>query len=213
MEWLNLMGSPSVRLWLAQAMVIFFLVCGTALLVFVISLIVNSAATLRFSAAMNRWVSLRAATRPLEIPHDTRSSVLKYRYVLAAVFVLGGAFTVYGLLMYFNTRAAVILLGLNTINPRAAAWLADSLRWALMFGNALAIVAGVMLAFFPNRVAALEAWGGKWISSRQATRGADAMHLGVESWVAMRPRAAGAIIVVMALILISTFGLLLPRLW
>ena len=213
MEWLNLMGSPSVRLWLAQAAVIFFLVGGTALLVFGISLIASSAATLRFAAAMNRWVSFRSATRPLEIPHDTRQSVLKYRYVIAAVFVLGGLFTVYGLLMHFDTRAAIVLLGLNVINPRAAAWLADSLRWALLLGNALAVVAGVMLAFFPERIAALETLGGKWISSRKATRGADQMHLGLETWVVARPRTTGAVIVAMALVLIGTFSTLLPQLW
>lgn len=211
MEWLRMMNAPEVRLWLAQSMVIFFIVGGTALLAFGVCLLVNSTATLRFIAGMNRWVSFRRQTRALEVPRDTRSVVQKYRYWFAVVFIAGGAFATSGLLMQFNGPAVIKLLGLNAINPRAAIWLADSLRWALVLGNSLAIVAGVMLAFFPERIVALEALGGKWISSRKATKGGDDMHVKLDSWVATQPRPAGWIIVAVGLVMIGTFGMLLPR--
>ena len=213
MEWLNMLGSHTVRLWLAQAAVIFFLVSGTAMLAFGLSLIMNSSAALRFIVRMNQWVSFRAATKSLEVPRDTRSIVLQYRYAFAVVFVAGGVFVLYGLLTQFNTRAAITLLGLHVINPRAADWLADSLRWALVIGNALAVVAGIMLAFFPERVAALEALGGKWISSRQATKGGNDMHMKMDGWVANHPRESGAAIVLVALVMIGFFGMLASKVW
>ena len=213
MEWLNMLGSHAVRLWLAQAAVIFFLISGTALLVFGISLIINCSAALRFISRMNQWVSFRAATKSLEVPRDTRSIVLQYRYAFAAVFVAGGLFVLYGLLTQFNTRAAITLLGLHVINPRAADWLAESLRWALVLGNALAVVAGVMLAFFPVRVAALEALGGKWISSRQVTKGGNDMHMKMDGWVATHPRESGGVIVLVALVMIGTFGMMVSKIW
>jgi hypothetical protein len=213
MEWLNMLGSHAVRLWLAQAAVIFFLISGAALLVFGISLIINSSAALRFISRMNQWVSFRAATKSLEVPRDTRSMVLQYRYAFAAVFVAGGLFVLYGLLTQFNTRAAITLLGLHVINPRAADWLAESLRWALVLGNALAVLAGVMLAFFPERVSALEALGGKWISSRQATKGGNDMHMKMDGWVATHPRESGGVIVLVALVMIGIFGMMVSKIW
>lgn len=213
MEFLNMMGHPVVRLWLAQAMVVFFLVCGVTLLAFGVSLIVNSAGALRLIAGMNRWVSMRAATKPLEVRRDTQHVVQKYRYAFAAVFVFGGAYAIYGLLTQFSADAIIRLLGLNVFRRAAALWLADSLHWLLIVGNLFAIIAGVMLALFPGHVAALEARAGRWVSVRRMTKGADNMNIKLDSWVAVYPRAIGTIIVMIALLLIGTFGMMVPRVW
>jgi len=213
MEWLNLIGSLSVRLWLAQATVVFFLVSGTALLAFGLTLIVNRAAALRLIDCMNRWVSMRGASKSLEIPRDTRQAVLKYRHVFALVFVAGGVYASHGLLTQFNAGAVIKLLGLNTLHPNAAGWLVDSLRWFLVAGNLAAIVAGILLAFFPDRVAKLEAQAGRWISLRRATRGADDMNIKLDTWVAVYPRAIGAAIAVFGLVMVGLFGSVATRIW
>lgn len=213
MEWLNMLGHPAVKLWLAQSAVIFFLLVGISLLAFGIGLLLNSAAAMRFIAGMNRWVSMRTATRTLEIPRDTRRAVQKYRHWFAAVFVIGGGFALYGLLLQFNAVAVVKLLGLDKMHPNAAGWLVDSLRALLVLGNALAVGAGIMLAFFPAQVDTLEARAGRWISARKATKGADDMHVRLDSWVAVYPRAVGSTIVVIALLMVGVFGLMLPRVW
>ncbi len=213
MEWLNMLGQTAVRLWLAQSAVIFFLLVGISLLAFGIGLLVNSTAVMRFIGSMNRWVSMRTATRPLEIPRDTRRAVQKYRHWFAAVFVIGGGFALYGLLLQFNAVAVVRLLGLEKMHPNAAGWLVDSLRALLVLGNTLAVAAGIMLAFFPEKVEALEARAGRWISARKATKGADDMHVRLDSWVAVYPRAVGGTIVVIALLMVGVFGLMLPRVW
>ncbi len=213
MEWQNMMGSLSVRLWLAQATVAFFLLGGTALLAFGISLLVNSAGALRFIERMNRWVSMRGASKSLEVPRDTRHLVLKYRYLFAVIFVTGGIYAGYGLLMQFNAGAVIKLLGLTQMNANAAGWLVDSLRWFLVAGNLAAIAAGIMLAFCPDRVAKLEAQAGRWISVRQATKGADEMKIKLDSWVAVYPRAIGAAIAVFGLVMVGTFGAVATRIW
>ena len=213
MELLNMMGSQSVRLWLAQATVLFFLVGGVALLAIGISLIVNSAAALRFFGSMNRWVSMRHVSRPLEIPRDTRQAVQKYRYWFAVIFVAGGAFAIFSLLTQFNARAVGTLLGLDSLRPVVAIWVIDSVRWMLVAGNLAAVVAGIMLAFFPDAVAVLEARGSHWYSERKMTKGADNMNLKLDPWVAAYPRAAGWSIVFFALALIGAFGLALPWVW
>ena len=213
MEILNMMGHPVVRLWLAQAMVVFFLVSGVTLLAFGVSLIVNSAGALRLIAVMNRWVSMREVTKPLEVLRDTRHVVQKYRHVFAAIFVLGGAYAIYGLLTQFSTEATIRLLGLNAFSRDAALWLAESLHWLLIVGNLFAIIVGFMLALLPGYVAALEARAGRWVSLRRLTKGADNMNIKLDSWVAVYPRAIGAIIVVVALVLIGIFGMMVPRIW
>lgn len=213
MEFLNMMGSQGVKLWLAQSTVIFFLVSGLALLAVGISLIVNSACTLRFFGNMNRWVSMRRMSRPLEIPRDTRQTVQLYRYWFAAIFVAGGAFAVFSLLTQFDAAAITFVLGLGFFKPAFSGWLIDSVRWLLVAGNVLAIAAGILLAFFPHIVVKLEARGSHWYSERRITKGADQLNLKLDAWVESNPRPAGWAIVFFALVLLGAFGLILPKLW
>jgi hypothetical protein len=213
MELLNVIDHPSVRLWLAQSTVVFFIVAGIALLAVGIGLIVNSTGTLRFFGHMNQWVSMRSASKPLEIPRDTRRAVQKYRYWFAAIFVAGGVFALFGLLAQFRGDAVVTLLGLNAINPHLAGWIVDALRWVLVVGNLLAVIAGVMLAFSPHLLVAIEARGSHWYSERKAIKGADKLNLGLDAWVAAHSRLAGGGIVVFALALIGAFALMWPKVW
>jgi hypothetical protein len=213
MEFLNMMGSHGVKLWLAQSTVIFFLLGGLVLLAVGISLIVNSSGALRFFGSMNRWVSMRRMSRPLEIPRDTRQAVQQYRYWFAAIFVAGGVFAVFSLLTQFDAAAIVFVLDLGFLKPSFSGWLIDSVRWLLVVGNLLAIVAGILLAFSPATVVKLEARGSHWYSERQVTKGADKLNLRLDAWVESHPRPAGWAIVFFALTLIGAFGLILPKLW
>lgn len=213
MDLLNMMGNQAVRLWLAQSTVVFFIVAGIALLAVGISLIANSAGTLRFFDRMNQWVSMRSASKPLEIPRDTRQAVQKYRYWFAAVFVVGGLYAVYGLLTQFDIRGVIQVFGLEFLRQDFAVWVVDSARWVLVAGNLAGIVVGLLLAFSPATVVKLEASGSRWYSERQITKGADSLNLGLDAWVAAHSRVAGGGIVVFALALIGAFGLMLPRVW
>ncbi len=213
MEFMNMMGNQAVRLWLAQSTVLFFITAGIVLLAVGISLIVNSAGTLRFFGRMNQWVSMRSVSKPLEIPRDTRQAVQKYRYWFAAVFVVGGLYAVFGLLTQFDIRGVIRVFGLEFFRPDFAAWVVDSARWVLVAGNLVGIAVGLLLAFSPATVVKLEARGSHWYSERQMTKGADSLNLKLDAWVAAHSRVAGGCIVVLALALIGAFGLMLPRVW
>ncbi|MCW5574627.1 MAG: hypothetical protein KIT13_00910 [Burkholderiales bacterium] len=213
MDVLNLLDTPAFRLWFAQSAVLFFFISGLALLAVGLALIVNSAAALRFFGGMNRWVSMRRATRPLEIPRDTQPLVRRYRHLIAVFVVAGGVFAVSGLLTQYDARAAVRLLGLESLRPDLALWLTDSARWLLIAGNVLGIAVGLLLAFSPGLLSRMEARGSDWYSERRMAKGADAMNTGLDAQVTAHPRAAGIVIVLMALLLIGAFGLLLPAVW
>lgn len=213
MELLNVVESHAFRMWLVQAIVAFFLVAGVALFAVGIGLIVNSVGALRFFGGMNRWVSMRRTTKSLEVLRDTRQAVQKYRHWLAAIFVLGGAFAVFGLLTRFDASAVIFALNLDFLKPALSIWLIDSVRWILVAGNLLAMVTGILLAFFPDTVVKLEARGSHWYSERKVTKGADQLNLKLDAWVSAHPRIAGWGIVFFALVLIGAFGLMLPKVW
>lgn len=210
MDVLSFIDHPALRLWFAQSAVLFFFFSGLALLAVGLWLVLNSAAALRFFEGMNRWVSMRRATRELEIPRGTQSLVQRYRYLIAVFVIAAGVIAVSGLLTQYDARAAVRLLGLETQRPVLALWLADSARWLLIAGNAVGIVVGLLLIFRPGALAGIEALGSTWFSERRLVKGADAMNTGLDARVAAHPRAAGIIVVMLALLLIGAFGLLLP---
>lgn len=210
MDVFNLFDHPALRMWFAQSAVLFFFISGFALLAVGLTLVVNSAAALRMFGGMNRWVSMRRATRPLEIARDTQPLVQRHRYLIAVFVIAAGVFAISGLLTQYDARAAVRMVGLDVLRPVLALWLVDSARWLLVAGNALGIVVGLVLAFSPGRLMALEARGGDWYSERRVVKGADTMNTGLDAQVAARPRAAGIIIIVLALLLVGAFGLLLP---
>jgi hypothetical protein len=205
----TLLANIAFRDWVALFLIVLFLVAGFAILGAGLGLMFNSAATLQFFSRMNRWVSTRRTLRPIEIPRDSGQAVQKYRRWLGAVFIAGGIFAIYGLTMQFSTRAAIALLGLDIFRPAVASWLVESARWILIVGNAAGIVVGIMLAFFPQALVALEARGGRWYSERALAKDREKMNLTLDNWVERYPRAAGCVIAFFALVLIGAFGLLL----
>ncbi len=210
MEFMNVVNGLAFRQWAAQFLVVLFLAGGLTLLAIGVSLIIRSAGTLRFFSAMNRWVSMRRAFRPIEIPRDTRQAVQKYRRWLAAIFIAGGVFAIFGLATRFDAGAVIFVFGLDFLRPSFASWVVESTRWVLITGNLAGIVVGIMLGFFPDALIALEARGGHWYSERQLAKGADTMNLTLDKWVAAFPRASGWIITFFALVLVGAYGLMLP---
>jgi hypothetical protein len=206
----TLFGGLAFRDWFAQFIVVLFLAAGVALLAIGLGLLFNSAGTLRFFSRMNRWVSTRRTLRPVEIPRETGEAVQKYRRWIGVVFIAGGLFAIYGLLAQYNAKAAILLLGLEIFKPAFASWVVDSARWVLVAGNLAGIVVGVLLVFFPQALAGLEARGARWYSERHVVRDREKMNLALDNWVERFPRVAGCIITFFALVLIGAFGLLLP---
>ena len=209
MELLRILNSHAFAQWIAESLAIFFLLGGFVVFAVGLGLFFRSEGTLRLFGTLNRWVSMRRPTRPLEIARDTRPGVLKYRRWIAAVCILGGAFALYGLFTHFDAGAVIYVYRLDVFKPSFAGWVADSARWILIVGNAAAIVVGLALAFSPGAVAKLEAEGGRWYSERLVTKGADDMQTPLDRRVAAYPRYSGVIMMFFGLVLIGVFGSML----
>lgn len=204
-----ILSSVAFWRWIAEVLIVFFLIGGIVGLAVGVGLILNSECTLRFLATLNRWVSLRSATKPLEIPRDTTRAVQKHRRWLAVIFIAGGAFATFVLATKFDPNAARNLLNLQSVHPLIALSLIDFGRWILIVGNLAAVAVGVLLAFFPATLAAIETGGSNWFSERRQFKDANTPLLSLDNWVAAYPRRAGVIITVGALLMLGTFAITL----
>jgi hypothetical protein len=201
-----------VKMWAAEFLAAVFLLGG--LLVFAVGtgLIVWNRGMQRVFASMNQWVSTRRVARPLEIPRDSSGFVMRHRRWIAAFFIIGGCYSMVRLGMEYNEGASIILLGMSALPASYAGWLAESLRWLLLLGNAVAVIIGVQLAFFPRQLAGLEKRAGLWISDRRISKGADSMKMPLDTWVAAHSRLAGWVFAVIGAVMTVDFAILLARL-
>jgi hypothetical protein len=195
--------------WIAQVLVVFFIIGGLVGIAVGYGLFANSARTVTFLSTMNRWTSTRRAMKPVEILRNTTPVVQKYMRVIAAIFLVGGLYSLYALIAQFNTEAIIFSLKLSKVHPQISGLLIDGARWILIVGNVAAIAVGIMMAFFPDKLIALEARGSKWFSARSMTQIGDQMHAPLDRWVAASPRAAGAVITVGSFIIVVSFAFML----
>ena len=173
-----------------------------------IGLVLSTDSTLAFFRTMNRRVSMRQTTKSLEIPRNVEGPKGGRHPWIGVAFVLGGGYAAFALLTQLDAVRVVAALRIAE-NPVTAEVLIDTLRWFLIVGGLAAIVFGVMLLFFPRAWNALEKRANYWYSTRQAMRGGEEMHYGLDRLVERFPRAAGAIIGVSSLVSTAAFGILL----
>jgi hypothetical protein len=201
--------SYAFQQWVIQFLIVLFFVGALLGLGVGVCLLACTARTLRFFNVMNRWVSMRRALRPIEIPRDTTQAVQRHRYLLAGIFLVGAVYSLFILITRFDPRAVIYVFNLKTLSAPIASWLIESVRWLLIAGNLLAIGVAIMLGFFPAALVRLEAKGGRWYSTRRAFRGVDTMHVSLDKLVAAFPRISGLIITVATLLLVIGFGTML----
>lgn len=207
MELMEIFKSRAFAQWITESLVWFFLLGGIVVSAVGLGLFFRTDGTLRLFDTMNRWVSMRRPTRPLDIARDTRSLVQRYRLGLAVLFVAGAVFALYGLVAQFNAAAVIYIYRLDIFKPAFASWVVESVRWILVVGNIIAIVIGLALALFPGWVETLEARGSRWFSGRQATKDANELRLQLDRRVAAHPRVSGILMMLFGLVLVVSFGL------
>jgi len=206
---MQILDSLAFWQWIVQVLVVLFIVGGLVGIAVGYGLFANSARTLTFLSTLNRWTSTRRAMKPVEILRSTTPVVQKYMRVFAAIFLVGGLYSLYALVAQFNTEAIIFSLKLSRVHPQISGLLIDGARWILIVGNVAAVAVGIMMAFFPDKLNALEARGSKWFSARSMTQIGDQMHNPLDRWVAASPRAAGAVITVGSFVIVVSFALML----
>jgi len=190
---------------IAPALVLFFFIGGLAALAIGVGLIFRSPRVFHISGILSRSVSTRTATKPLAIPRDSSQFFFKHRLKVGVVFVVSALYADIGLLTGAG-NAAVVSLFNTALPPGYVFWVVESIRYFLLVGCTVSIIVGILLVISPDTVKAVEATGGRWVSTRNMALGADKMNLGFDKWVAAFPRAAGLIIAFPALGMVLYFG-------
>jgi len=192
--------NPLIDQLLIPALYAFFLIAGIAGIVLGAALIIMRGGVVHVLRPMNRWVSGRQTLDPLEAVHRIEPTVYKYRRWFSAIFIVGSVLSLIMLFARLSVAGVISLLGANSFSP-VAAWLVASLGWMLLAGSVLAIAVGVILGFFPQYLALLEARANRWYAANRVARGADEMVFTFDRWIESSPRVAGWIIGTAALAL------------
>ena len=185
---------------LVPVVFLFFLVSGIFGVGLGIGLVVFRGRVFHLFGPLNRWVSARKSLEPMEARHEIEPFVRKYRRWFSALFIIGGAFSIFMLVAKVHATAVASVFGagrFSVIGPL----IIQSLGALLIVGSVLSIAIGILLGFFPRALVALEMRTNRWYSSRQMVKGADEMHLPLDRWFESSPRAAGCILAAAALIL------------
>lgn len=159
-----------------------------------VGLIVSGPRTLRFFHAMNRWISMRGALKPMEVSRDTEPLSHGHRRLLGYALIAGGAFSAVGLAAGVDAAAVGASFARGDM-VRIVAIAAGTLKWFLIVGSVAGVAVGLLLCFSPGALAVLEKHANRWISSRRAMRGADEPILTLDRLVETHPGPSGWILV------------------
>ena len=190
-----------MRLWnnyfvahvVVPSVLVFVLIVGVVGILLGLALIARNESAMRLLDRLNHWTSIRPALKPLE------QGARRHPRGLGVAVLIGALFSLYFLLL--RVSASDLTAVLTTSGSMAPLlWFANSLRWALIAANVIALAIGIVLAFFPQLLAPLAARANHWISTRRLARKADAMDLTIDNVVRAYPRIAGVLIALGALV-------------
>jgi len=190
------------------AAVLFFFIGGMVAVVIAIGLILRSPRVFRLFELMNRYVSSRSATKALAIPRDSGSFMWKHWRPVGMVFVVGSAYSLWGLLTGPDNNQIVSMLKLG-YPPEFVLWIVETLKYFLIAGCMASIIVGILMLFYPDTLKAVESLSARWYSTRRIKPEADKMVMLLDDWVASFPRTAGLLIVFPGLVTTIYFGRLL----
>ena len=199
---MSLANSSLIYQILIPSIVLFFLVWSFVGVGVGVGLIVSPMKMLQLFGSANQYISTRNGLKPLSAMHDVEPQMRRNRRWIGAFFIFGAAYSIFGLVRWYDSGAIVSAIGLDLPRPFLAL-IVDSARWALVACSVFAFVIGTLLFFYPNVVYRLEQHTDQWYSLRKVFLGVDTMRLGFDRWVAAFPRAAGLIIVIAALVAVA----------
>ena len=193
-----------------QTMLISLLIGAAFALLAGLLLIFNSEQAFRISERLNRWVSTRAALRPLE-EHHSISRPLYRMHRVVGVLICAGA--LYSLVVLGSTYGeTAIMKSLSGLGPaRFNSWTAESLRIILLTGNLGALVFGLVFIVRPSALKSLETWADRRISARKSTKPLEEIHLSADRFVRAHPRLAGILVILGSLYVLANLGYALLR--
>ena len=196
---------------IVQQTIFIFLALGAVFsLAFGLLLVLRSEAAFRISERVNRWVSTRAAIRPLEEHHSISRPLYRMHRLVGALICAGALYSLIVLGMPAGEAAiAKSLAGIGP--PRLSAWLSESLRIILLVGNFGALLFGLVFIVRPSALKSLEAWADRRISARKSTKPLEEIHLSADRFARAHPRLVGVLVILGSLYVIVNLGFALLK--
>lgn len=194
-----------------QTSLTIFLLLGACLgLLAGLMLIFDRERAFRISAWLNRWVSTRAALRPLEAEHSIKRPLYKRHRLFGALICAGAA---YSIAVLGSTRgAASVTHTLALFGPRSVTtWIAESLTLFLLAGNAAALVFGIIFFIRPSLLKGIESWADRQISTRRTSKQLEVQRYPLDNLVKSHPQTAGVLILTGSAFILMSIGLPIIR--
>lgn len=176
---------------------VFFIFVSIFSFIVGVGLAMRNATMLRFFDFMNKGFSVRRVMKPLTMPHFVEPVLLKRSILLGVGIILGAATSIFLLREVDADVFQPVFLG--PFSKEAAVILADYTRSFLLFGNAVCVVVGMLVLFFPHLLSSIEAYTDKWYTLRKQTRPLTQMHLEVDKWVLAHPTVSGVTLSILSL--------------
>jgi len=184
--------------FLLHAFIIFLLIGSVFSLVVGIGILLRNPAVFRLIDYANRYVSTRRGIKAAEIPRNVEPALYRQRKLLGTVIILGALIALVLLLNDTMERRLLLLIGGASPNMKEL-WIASSVKWLLVAGNAACLTVGMMLHFHPDALAKIEAVVNQWHSMRQRTSAMEKMYMEVDNWVIQHPVMSGSFIIFLSL--------------
>ncbi len=193
---------------LQQTLFVFLLLGSVFALVAGLLLVFNSAQAFRIAERMNRWVSTRAALRPLEEQRSISRPLYRMHRLVGALICAGALYALIVLGTPYGEMA--ITKTLSGIGPqRFASFVSESLRIVLLVGNFAALVFGLVFIVRPSALKGVEAWADRQISGRRATKPLEEVRLSTDRFAREHPTLVGAVVATGSLYVMVNLGFVL----
>lgn len=161
-------------------------------------------------------LSVRHATKQLEIPRNSEKVMLRYPRILGGTLLAGGVFVLIkgGLFISsLDVKAGGQILARLYADVRWPAALWESLWLSvlalILIGALLAIFVGSLALVRVQTLKKLSNVTNRWVSTRQAAKPVSRPYYGIDRFVATHPQALGGVIALLSvytLIMILWFG-------
>jgi hypothetical protein len=179
---------------------------GAALgLVIGVMLLIDSARVMQWNAYLNRWISTENAARVLDQSRDVKHFVYRRHRVIGLLVIAGALFALD--VLAFRLQTTPLLRALRPLgNPTALALAVDSARVFLVSGNAVALVAGVILCFRPSLLKGVEAWADRQFSTPLPNKSLDEPNYRPDAFVRDHPKLVGALVAAGSVFILASLG-------
>jgi hypothetical protein len=177
---------------LGQTLYILLLLGAALGLLIGIMLLIDSQRVLRWNAYLNRWISTGESSRVLDQSRDVKRIVYRRHRFVGLVVLAAALYALDVLVFNIQTRTLVHIFS-GLAKPATLQLFAEGARLFLMGGNALAILAGIILVLRPSLFKGVEGWTDREYAAGLSDQALDAPRYPPDEWVRAHPRVAGVL--------------------